>query len=206
MVRQWSLRLALLIVATGAAVWAQAGERSNSSAVRSLVGQLLVATPDMGDPRFAETVIYVIDHSDRGAMGLVINRAYGEGPLKVFLGSLGVESGNAAGNIRLQYGGPVEPARGFVLHSAEYTGPSTRVVNDRVAISFGRDVFEALAKGKGPEHRLVFLGYAGWGPGQLEHELARDDWLTAPAAESLIFSDDLDGMWKRAYRDAGVSL
>jgi putative transcriptional regulator len=197
---------ALLLLAVAAGNGSHAGERPEVPSVGSLAGQLLVATPEMGDPRFAKTVIYMIDHNAEGAMGLVINRAYGEGPLKVFLGSIGMDNGNAEGKIRLQYGGPVEPGRGVVLHSAEYAGPSTRRIGDQVAVSFGRDVLEALAEGRGPRQRMVFLGYAGWGPGQLERELARDDWLTAPAEEALIFSDDLDGMWKRAFRMAGISL
>lgn len=172
----------------------------------SLVGQLLVASPSIADPRFAETVIYMISYDDDGAMGLVVNRAYGDGPLDALLEAIGVEGEGASGTVRLHYGGPVEPGRGIVLHSADYSGASTRIVADHVAVSFGKDVLQAIAAGEGPARSAILLGYAGWGPGQLEDELARDDWLTADSEQSLIFSDDLDSVWRNAMEHAGLSL
>ncbi|MCZ6607976.1 MAG: YqgE/AlgH family protein [Alphaproteobacteria bacterium] len=171
-----------------------------------LTGQLLVATQKLGDPRFAHTVIYMVDHDARGAMGLIVNRAYGIGPLAKLLEGFGIEHEDAAGTVRLHYGGPVAPARGFILHSTDYKGPGTRVVNKGVAITTKLEVLEAIAKGEGPKRSLFALGYAGWGPGQLEGEIARDDWVTAPADESLIFSDDLESSWDRAIKKAGVAL
>jgi len=171
-----------------------------------LSGQLLVATPRMGDPRFARTVIYMVDHDAEGAMGLVINRSYGEGPWNALLEGFGVEHEDISGSVRLHYGGPVDSGRGFVLHTADYTGVSTRVVDSELAFSTGLDVLEAVAEGKGPRRSLFVLGYAGWGPGQLEGEMAHDDWLTAPAEETLIFGDDPDEIWEKALDRAGLAL
>lgn len=171
-----------------------------------LVGQLLVASREMRDPRFAHTVIYMISHDRTGAMGVVVNRAYGTGSLSVLLETMGMQTDSAAGKVRLQYGGPVESQRGIVLHTDDYAGPSTETVADHIAVSFGKDVLEAMAEGDGPDRSLVVLGYAGWGPGQLEGEIARQDWLTAPADAGLIFSDDPDSVWEKAMSSAGLTL
>ena len=106
----------------------------------------------------------------------------------------------------MRYGGPVEQARGFVLHSEDYTGPSTRVVGDGVALSTGFDILKALAGGTGPRQAQFLLGYAGWGPGQLEGEIVRGDWLSAPADDRLIFSEDPDRVWGEALEHAGTTL
>ncbi|MFZ1415913.1 MAG: YqgE/AlgH family protein [Defluviicoccus sp.] len=193
--------LAVLITLAITASWRPAGATGTL-----LTGQLLVASPRIGDPRFAETVIYVVAHSDEGAMGLVVNRTYGNGPLQGLLAGFGIASAVQPATVRLQYGGPVEIKRGFVLHSADYTGPSTTPVGSGMAFSTGRDVLQAVADGRGPQRRLFILGYAGWGPGQLEAELAGNDWLTAPAETSLIFSDDIESVWQRALQRAGTPL
>ncbi len=171
-----------------------------------LTGQLLVATQKLGDPRFAHTVIYMVDHDTRGAMGLIVNRAIGVGPLDKLLKGFGIEDEDATGTIRLHYGGPVDTDIGFVLHSTDFEGPGTRVVNKEVAITTKLEVLKAIAKGEGPKRSLFAIGYAGWGPGQLEGEIARDDWVTAPADQDLIFSDDLESTWDRAIKTAGVAL
>jgi len=172
----------------------------------TIVGQLLVASPKMGDPRFAKTVIYVIAHDSEGAVGLVVNRPLGEGPLEGLLSGFGIKMTASNGPVRLNYGGPVETGRGFVLHSDDYQGRSTRSMTNGVAVSTGRDVLEAVAEGEGPQDLVFVLGYAGWSAGQLENELARDAWLTAPADAALIFSDDLDHIWERAMMSAGIVL
>ncbi len=171
-----------------------------------LTGQLLVATQKLGDPRFTETVIYMVDHDAKGAMGLIVNRAYGVGPLDKLLKGFGIEDEDVAGTIRLHYGGPVDTGHGFVLHSTDFEGPGTRVVNKEMALTTKLEVLKAIAKGEGPKRSLFALGYAGWGPGQLEGEIARDDWVTAPADQNLIFSDDLESTWDRAIKMAGVAL
>ncbi len=184
------------------------GEKGFAAPKRTpfLTGQLLVATQKLGDPRFAHTVIYMVDHDAKGAMGLIVNRAYGVGPLDKLLKGFGIEDEDVAGTIRLHYGGPVDTAHGFILHSTDYEGPGTRVVNKEMALTTKLEVLKAIAKGEGPKRSLFALGYAGWGPGQLEGEIARDDWVTAPADESLIFSDDLESSWDRAIKKAGVAL
>ena len=171
-----------------------------------LAGQLLVATQKLGDPRFAHTVIYMVNHDAKGAMGLIVNRAYGTGPLDKLLKGFGVEDEDMAGTIRLHYGGPVDTGQGFILHSTNYEGPGTRVVNKEMALTTKLEVLKAIAKGEGPKRSLFALGYAGWGPGQLEAEIDRDDWVTAPADQDLIFSDDLESTWDRAIKMAGVAL
>ena len=194
----WFFAFALAALSAGAA------ERSGVSP--SLAGQFLVASPKMPDPRFAHTVVYMVSHDENGAMGLVVNRSYGRGPLKSLLQGFGVEKTKAEETVVLHYGGPVEQVRGFVLHSADYRGPSTQVVADDVALSTGFDILKALAAGGGPRRRLFLLGYAGWGPSQLEGEIARNDWLTAPADERLIFSDDAEKIWQEALKRAGTPL
>ncbi|MCP5364357.1 MAG: YqgE/AlgH family protein [Hyphomicrobiales bacterium] len=172
----------------------------------SLAGQLLVASPKMGDPRFAKTVIYVMAQDSEGAIGLVVNRPLGEGPLEGLLSGFGIKMTASNQPIHLNYGGPVETGRGFVLHSDDYRGRSTHSMTNGIAVSTGRDVLEAAAAGNGPQDLVFVLGYAGWSAGQLEKELARDDWLTAPADASLIFTDDFDHMWERAMMRAGIEL
>ena len=206
-IRREALRwLGWLLLVVAVALPRAAASAGAAPGDEPLAGQLLVASPSMADPRFAHTVIYMVAHDGGGAMGLVLNRELGEGSLKALLQGFGVKNADAEGLARLQYGGPVEPARGFVLHSADYSGRGTRLIGDGVALSTGFDVLKALASGEGPQRRRFYLGYAGWGPGQLEGELAHEDWLTAPADPSLIFGDDDDAVWDKAMRAAGQTL
>lgn len=171
-----------------------------------LVGHVLVASPQMNDPRFAGTVVYMVAHDRGGAMGLVLNRSFGEGSLKGLLRGFGIENPSVDGIVQLQYGGPVDSSRGFVLHSPDFSGHGTRVIGEGVALSTGFDILKAMAAGNGPQQRRIYLGYAGWGPGQLEGELARDDWMMAPADPAFVFGEDLDALWEKAMRGAGRAL
>ncbi len=209
------MRRRRLVLAVGLALTVLAGGGPHFLAAMAedgewLTGQVLIASPDMADPRFAGTVIYMIDHDPGGAMGLVINRAYGRGRLAVLLETFGFDAGivEQAGDaeVQLSYGGPVEPHRGFVLHSADFTGAHTQTVAGDVAVSVGRDVFEAILGGSGPEQYRYFIGYAGWGPGQLEREITRDDWLTAPGERIPVFTDRLEEIRDRALEAAGLTL
>ena len=173
---------------------------------RSLKGQFLVATPGMGDPRFAKSVIYMVDHTPRGAMGFIVNRAFGAGPLTEFLKGFGIKSEKSDATIAIHYGGPVAPDRGFVLHSGDYAGADTIRVSKGVSMTVEMSVLKDLAAGKGPGRVLFVMGYAGWGPQQLEGEMARDDWLTAPEDLGLIFDDDQETKWERARTGAGLEL
>jgi len=163
-----------------------------------LTGQLLVATPRMPDPRFVRTVIYMVRHDATGAMGLVLNRPIGDAPLARLMERLGLESKGVSGNIRVHYGGPVEGARGFVLHTAEYVRKGTVVVDNAVALTSQPAILLDIATGTGPRRALFALGYAGWAPGQLEAEIEAGAWVTVPADEALVFDDDYEGKWQRA--------
>lgn len=202
--RNGSARVILLLLVLFALGSGSAGAPAADSG--RLVGQFLVASPSMSDPRFARTVIYIVDHQPGGAMGLVLNRGLGHGSMRALLEGFGVEHPKAEGSIELHAGGPVEPTQGFVLHSNDFSGVATRPIAGGVSLSLGFDVLQAMASGRGPARRQIYLGYAGWGPGQLEAELARNDWLVAPADADLIFSDDEDEVWVRAMRHAGLSL
>ena len=173
-----------------------------------LTGQLLVASPDIADPRFTETVIYVVTHHPDGAAGLIVNKVLGDRTLADFLKRNDINLGDVEGTIRFHYGGPVELSigKGFVLHTSDYHGPKTRVVDERISMTTDIHLLKSIAEGKGPRHSLMALGYTGWSEGQLEAEIARGDWLSAPADEKLIFDDEYDTKWKRASQKAGQKL
>lgn len=165
---------------------------------RYLAGQFLVATPEMGDPRFAETVIYMISHDREGAMGLVMNRPIAQGPISDLLKAFGAEAQGASGTVILHYGGPVESQRLFILHSNDYAGKGTTIVGGGLAVTAEAEILSAIASGKGPKKSLLAFGYAGWAPGQLEAEIGADAWFTIPAEESLIFDSEAESKWDRA--------
>ena len=171
-----------------------------------LTGQLLVASPDIAEPKFAETVIYMVTHHPDGAGGIIINKVLGDRTLAEFLKRLDIDIGDAEGTIRFHYGGPVELGKGFVLHTSDYHGPKTRVIDERMSLTTDIHLLKSIAEGKGPRHSLMALGYSGWSKGQLEAEIARGDWLSAPADEKLIFDDDYDTKGKRASQKAGHKL
>lgn len=164
----------------------------------SLKGQLLIATPAMRDPRFERAVILMVRHDGDGAMGLVINRPVGEKPLAELLAVLGANDIAASGNVRVFLGGPVQLEVGFVIHGTDYRRPETHDIGARLAATSSREVLRDIAGGAGPMKSLVTFGYAGWAPGQLEAELARNVWYTAPADPGLVFDDDRDKVWERA--------
>ncbi|MGC8476858.1 MAG: YqgE/AlgH family protein [Acetobacteraceae bacterium] len=165
---------------------------------RFLTGQLLIAMPAMEDPRFSGSVIYLCAHTEEGAMGLVINRPLARPSFEELLRQLEIVPVPPARHIRLWAGGPVDNGRGFVLHTADWTGEGSLRVNDRLALTASLDVLKAIAEGGGPREGLLALGYAGWGPGQLETELAQNAWLTMPAPEALVFDAGHDTKWRRA--------
>lgn len=168
------------------------------SGARSLAGRLLVATPDMRDPRFVESVIYMVRHDATGAMGLVVNRPLRQVPLAQLLERFGVASERAQGGLLVHWGGPVESTKAFVLHTPDYRADGTILVKEQIAFTGNRTILEAIAANSGPRRRLFAVGYAGWAPGQLESELERGGWLTAGADEELLFDDDYASKWRRA--------
>ena len=169
-----------------------------------LTGQLLIAMPNMRDPRFTRTVIYVCAHNADGAMGLVVNRLVGSVTFPDLLDQLGIDSEAVTEEIRVHFGGPVESGRGFVLHSGEYRHASTLQVAEQIALTATVDILQDIAKDAGPRRSLLALGYAGWGPGQLDAEIQSNGWLNVSADEQLVFDEDLDGKWERAIGKLGV--
>ena len=162
----------------------------------SLAGQLLIAAPTIGDPRFAHTVILMVRHDKEGALGIVINRPVGERSIAALLEATGHDDPGVAGIVRVFAGGPVQPELGFVVHSAEYHREETVDVDGRVAMTSSRQILRDMGRNQGPERSLCAFGYAGWGPGQLEGEVARHDWFTTPEEPRLIFDDDRDKLWE----------
>jgi len=163
-----------------------------------LAGQLLVATDELTDPRFAHSVVYMVQHDGSGAMGLVINRPMGTVPLAKLLDELGMDGKGVKGDIRVHYGGPVEPGRGFTLHTSEYAGKGTQVIGDGIALTAQPEILQAIGTGAGPRLALLAVGYAGWAPGQLEAEIKAGAWIAVPADESLLFDEDYATKWERA--------
>jgi putative transcriptional regulator len=164
----------------------------------ALTGQVLIAMPSMTDQRFAQSVIYVCAHSGDGAMGIVVNRPLASPSFSELLTQLNVEPSPPARAIRLGQGGPVDNARGFVLHTADWTGDGSLRVDDQLALTASLDILKAIAEGGGPQQGLLALGYAGWGPGQLDAEIQQNTWLNAPADLGLLFDTDDATKWRRA--------
>ncbi len=178
----------------------------NEAASGYLTGHLLIAMPRMEDPRFTRSVIYLCAHTSEGAMGLVLNKLMDSVTFPDLLDQLSIDTGGADQEILVHFGGPVETGRGFVLHSADYVHDSTLVINDTVALTATIDILKAIAEGDGPKRSLLALGYAGWGPGQLDEEIQRNGWLCVNADDALIFGPDLDGRWESAMAKLGIDL
>jgi putative transcriptional regulator len=171
-------------------------ERSEGSGF--LTGQLLIAMPSMADPRFAQSVIFMCAHTLEGAMGIVVNRPLAQPSFDELLKQLDIDPVPPARRIRLCSGGPVENARGFVLHTTDWTGEGSLRVDEALALTASLDILKAIAGGGGPRAGLLALGYAGWGPGQLDNEITHNAWLFGPADETLVFGEDHETKWRRA--------
>ena len=165
----------------------------------SLAGQLLVATPEMGDPHFERTVILIVQHDPTGALGIVLNRPVGEKTFADLLDAVGEKSAGVAGSVRIFAGGPVQPEVGFVVHSAEYKRPETIAVNDSLSMTSSVKVLLDIAGKTGPARALVAFGYAGWGPDQLEKEIDAGAWATTEADPALVFDADRNTLWDDAW-------
>jgi putative transcriptional regulator len=170
-----------------------------------LTGKLLIAMPGMGDPRFEYSVIYMCAHSDDGAMGLIVNKPAPEVRFSDLLEQLGISADPGLRDIRVHFGGPVENGRGFVLHSAEYaSGKGTLRVDENRSMTATLDVLEDIARGRGPAASMLALGYAGWGPGQLEAEIACNGWLTCDPRDEIVFGRANEHKWKAALKVLGI--
>ncbi len=172
----------------------------------SLAGQLLVATPDMSDPRFRHTVILMVQHNKDGALGIVINRPIDELPVAKLLEALGLNSKGSEGKVRVFAGGPVQPEVGFIVHTADYHRNGTIDIDGRVAMTADPQTLRDVGHQKGPRQCLVAFGYAGWGPGQLEGELAVGGWFTFPEEPQLVFDADRATLWDEAMKHRTISL
>lgn len=172
----------------------------------NLTDHFLIAMPAMADPYFAKSLTYICEHSEQGALGVVVNRPI-EMTLKTLFEQVGIalEADELAESL-VHFGGPVQMDRGFVLHQPVGEWQSTLAVNGRVALTTSKDVLEAVGRGQGPHKLLVTLGYAGWEAGQLEQELAQNAWLTVPASASIIFDLPWEERLPAAMKLLGVDL
>ena len=171
-----------------------------------LSGQLLIAMPKMLDPRFERTVIYMCVHNADGAMGLIVNRPLEALSFSELLGQMDIQCPGAVAEFPVQYGGPVETGRGFVLHTPEYDRDGTITVNDEIRLTATIEILKDMAASHGPRRAILTLGYAGWGPGQLDGEIQQNAWLNVPADDALLFETDIGSRWERAIAKIGVDL
>ena len=172
----------------------------------SLAGQLLVAAPWIGDPRFERTVILIVEHGPGGAVGIVINKPVGEQSLASVFKALGQKGGDVSGSVRVFSGGPVQLEVGFVIHSADYHRPETVALTDRISMTSSVAILQDVGVKRGPAKILVAFGYTGWGPGQLEHEIEEHAWGIAEAEPTLVFDEDKDNVWEDARKHSTEHL
>jgi putative transcriptional regulator len=174
--------------------------------VESLSNHFLIAMPALSDPNFRHTTTFICEHNDEGALGLVINR-----PIDLQLGDIldhmGIEAGSREiAALPVHMGGPVQNDRGFVLHEPLGNWEATLKVTETTGITSSRDILEAIARGEGPERYFITLGYAGWGAGQLEQELAANAWLSGPASTRIVFETPCEDRWEAAAALLGIDL
>lgn len=173
-----------------------------------LTGRILLAMPGMGDPRFHHAVIFMCAHDKNGAMGIVVNHVLPGVDLAELIAQLNVvvEGGDRKklASCPVLSGGPVESARGFILHSRDFHQQDTVGIDENFAVTGTIDALKSVASGAGPEKMLFALGYAGWGAGQLDQELQKNAWLVADADPTLVFDSNMDSKWDRAIKSLGI--
>lgn len=169
-----------------------------------LTDHFLIAMPSLEDPNFFHSVTYVCEHTNDGAMGIIINQPTPLS-LQALLAHMDIDAARAV-DLPVYQGGPIQQERGFILHRADHSWTSTLRVSDAFAITTSRDILEALARGEGPSDCLVALGYAGWGAGQLEREISDNAWLTCPADADVVFRQPAERRWHAAAGSMGVDL
>ena len=196
-VRRWILAIAAILL-PASLLHAALPTAPDVSGPTSLAGQLLVASPDLRQAEFDHVVILLAQHSQGGALGIVINRPGAMHPVAELLSTLHADTSGVTGSVRVFFGGPVDPKAGLILHSAEYNRPDTIDIDGRVAMSVAPGALRDIGLGKGPQKRLVAFGYAGWAPSQLENELAHGVWVTVPEDLGLVFDADRAGVWTDA--------
>ena len=196
----------LLGLVFAASLFAAPAEIALSDEVESLTGRLLVATRDLDDPNFKETVVYMVRHDDFGAFGLVVNRPLGEMPLDVLMERLGEPDNAGEGSIRILSGGPVQQDKSFILHSTDVLFAETRRVDEEIAVTSHPEALKAIGRGEGPSQAMVIVGYAGWAPGQLEAEMSQGSWEHLPNDSTLLFDPDDSGKWRKALERFSIDL
>ena len=169
-----------------------------------VTGQLLIAMPGMRDERFAKSVIYMCAHTEEGAMGLVLNQRLDSLKFAELISQLELDEKHLSRDVPVHFGGPVESGRGFVLHTSDYQQDATLEVLNGVALTASVEILKAIAQGKGPQKSLLALGYAGWGPGQLDMEIRANGWLQVPSDSEIIFDIEPDTKWERAIQRLGI--
>jgi putative transcriptional regulator len=197
-------RLAALLVLLCLAWPGMAAERARPTG--EIAGHFLVASPSMPDQRFAETVIYMVEHNDQGAMGFVVNRLMGRGPAAIFMKAMSMDPGNASTDISLCYGGPVKPDLILVLHDDGFETGDSQKIGNGLALSGQIDALKAMQQGRAPQSALFIVGYAGWGPGQLEREIEAGSWNLAPYDKEILFEEDPRKTWEKARERVETTL
>lgn len=192
---------------TGSAATASSDDDNPNGRSTSLTGRYLVASPDLTHPSFRQTVIYLVHHDAFGAMGIVVNRLMAKGPVDSLLDAFGIEGDPGIdAQVKMHYGGPVEPQSSLVLHHDDYQNTTTVDIGSHLAVSNADDVLADLALGEGPDESLLILGYAGWASEQLENEITSGSWYVVDGDDALIFDDDIATKWQRALALRGFEL
>lgn len=168
-----------------------------------LSGRLLLAMPGMFDPRFEHSVNVICVHDEQGALGIGVGHLRHGVLFHEVLEELGIDPG-VAPDCPVHHGGPVEPGRGFILHSTDWGGTDTIEVQPLCALSASLDILRAIAEGRGPSHWLFALGYAGWGAGQLEGEMQQHGWYAAEGAPKILFETPAEQRWMATWRAEGI--
>jgi putative transcriptional regulator len=177
----------------------------SSSPAATLVGRFLVAAPSMPDERFQKSVIFICKHDDDGALGIIVNNKVEDLPLGQVYKQLGIELPKGAPEAPVLFGGPVEPTRGLVLHSADYKREETLVIEGGMALTASLEVLKDMAGGAGPKRAWLALGHSGWAPGQLDREMQDNAWLVVDGDLELVFDSDLPSKWQKVLDRLGGS-
>ncbi len=176
---------------------------SAASVAASLVGRFLVAAPSMPDGRFQKSVVFLCKHDDDGALGIIVNNKVDDLPLGQVYKQLGIEVTKTAAELPVLFGGPVQPERGLVLHSADYKREETLLIEGGMALTPSLEILKDMAGGSGPKQAWLALGHSGWAPGQLDREMHDNAWLVVDADAALVFDTDFDAKWQRALDRLG---
>jgi putative transcriptional regulator len=193
------LTRALLGAVAAAGLIAAPPQHGSTAADRgNLTGRLLVATPKLEDPTFAKSVIFLVAHDDSGSLGLIVNEPVKDISFGELFDLMQQSHKDLAGKLTVHFGGPVEPRVGFVLHSKDFMLDEHELPAGEMSVTTDPDMLAAIAEKRGPARYLVTLGYAGWGPGQLEMEMQQGDWLVVPSDPDLVFAPDPQSVWQRA--------